>query len=112
MVWRNLLHKAHYAETSQNIFWIFYRTSIETQTTEETTQTTEETTQTTEDIAIDPVKENIEEKNALQNEKINEKQKLKQKLFKRNSNKNNSENILENEDHDNLSVEDIELENY
>jgi tetratricopeptide (TPR) repeat protein len=82
-----------------------------TQTTEDTTQTTKDTIQTTDDTTtIEPVTEVIEEKTVSKNENINEKIETKTKIVsKEPQTKNNSENILANEEHDNLSVEDIEL---
>ena len=70
------------------------------------TQTPEDTT------TIEPVKETIEEKIISQNENINDNTETKDEteiISKETQTKNNSENILENEEHDNLSVEDIEL---
>ena len=99
--------KAHYSETSLEHFFEY---SSEPPTE---TQTTEETTQTTEDLpTTDPVEETIEEKIISQNENTNDKTETKietEIVSKEIQTKNNSENILENEGHDNLSVEDIEL---
>ncbi|ABX12247.1 tetratricopeptide repeat protein [Nitrosopumilus maritimus] len=82
-----------------------------TQTTEDTTQTTEDTTQTTEDnIPRESVEEKIVSQNEAITETINEKTETETKIItKETQTKNDSENILENEEHDNLSVEDIEL---
>ena len=100
-------------ETTQTTEETTQTTEETTQTTEETTQTTEETTQTTEDLpTTDPVEETIEEKIISQNENTNDKTETKietEIVSKEIQTKNNSENILENEGHDNLSVEDIEL---
>ena len=127
--------KAHYSETSfEHFFEYSTEPFAETQTTEDTTQTTENTTQTTENTTqttenttqttenttqttentttIEPVKETIEEKIISQNESINGNTETKIKteiISKETQTKNNSENILENEEYDNLSVEDIEL---
>ncbi len=77
-----------------------------TQTTEDTTQTTEDTTQTTEDTTIESINETI----ILQKENINEKPEIKEaKIVSKETETKTPENILENKDHENLSVEDIEL---
>ena len=104
--------KAHYAETSSEYFFEYTTESFtEIETAEDTTQTAENTTQTTDDTTtIEPVTEVIEEKTVSKNENINEKIETKTKIVsKEPQTKNNSENILANEEHDNLSVEDIEL---
>ena len=127
--------KAHYSETSlEHFFEYSAEPSIETQTTEDTTQTTEDTTQTTEDTTqttedttqttedttqttedtttIEPTKEIIEEKIISQNENRNDRTETETEtkiVSKEAQSQNNFENILENEEHDNLSVEDIEL---
>ena len=104
--------KAHYAETSSEYFFEYTTESFtEIETAEDTTQTAENTTQTTDDTTtIEPVTEVIEEKTVSKNENINEKIETKRKIVsKEPQTKNNSENILSNEEHDNLSVEDIEL---
>ena len=99
--------KAHYAETSSEHFFEYTtKPPTQIQTTEDTIQTTEDTT------TIDPVTEIIEEKIVSENEIINEKIETKPEtkiVSKEHQTKNNSENILKNEEHDNLSVEDIEL---
>ena len=120
--------KSHYSETSLEHFFEYSgELHAETQTTEDTTQTTEDTTQTTEDTTqttedttqttedtktIDLTEEIIDEKIISQNENTNDKTEMKietEIVSKGTLTKNNSENILDNEEHDNLSVEDIEL---
>ncbi|MHA7734631.1 tetratricopeptide repeat protein, partial [Nitrosopumilus sp. S6] len=69
-------------------------------------------TQTTQDTTIESVQETIDQTIISQKEITNEKSDPKKEakiLSKETKTKNKSENILENEKHDNLSVEDIEL---
>ena len=99
--------KSHYSETSLEHFFEYSgELHAETQTTEDTTQTTEDTK------TIDLTEEIIDEKIISQNENTNDKTEMKietEIVSKGTLTKNNSENILDNEEHDNLSVEDIEL---
>ncbi len=97
--------KAHYAET---VAQYFFEYSIESPTV---TQTTEDTTQTTEDTTIEHVLEKNDEIIISQQENIHEKLETKKetKIVSKETEMNNSEKILEKEEHDNLSVEDIEL---
>ena len=99
--------KSHYSETSLEHFFEYSgELHTETQTTEDTTQTTEDTK------TIDIAEEIIDEKTISQNENTNDKTEMKietEIVSKGTLTKNNSENILDNEEHDNLSVEDIEL---
>ncbi|WP_428324749.1 tetratricopeptide repeat protein [Nitrosopumilus sp.] len=121
--------KAHYAETDVEYFFE-YSTALPTttQTTEDTTETTEDTTETTEDTTettedttettedttetTEDTTETTEdttettEDTTETTEKIETKIKIVEKETQIN---NNSENILKNDEHDNLSVEDIEL---
>jgi len=105
--------KAHYAETDAEYFFEYYAEAITvTQAIEDTTQAVEDTTQAVEDTTTESVKGTNDETIISQKENIDEKAQIKKEIkiiSKEIETKNNSENILENEGHDNLSVEDIEL---
>ena len=118
--------KAHYAETNTEYFFEYSKeitsaketttqetTTQETTTQETTTQetTTQETT-TQETTTAETSEETDNQKISSDKIKINEKSsdETKTKIIqKETQTKNNSEKILENKEHDNLSVEDIEL---